>query len=94
MCLFVFSDILLFILLVLSVLIPFTCGDESGSVLRVFYLLIGLSLGCLNVAFFVIGTVIIKCCFQHQRVARDSCFFVVGIILSLLTYFLPIWIWE
>lgn len=93
MCLFAFSDLLLFLLLILSVLLPFT-NFSVPSVLRLFYFFVGLFLVCLNVVFFVIGTLIVKCFFQHQRIIRDLCFFVGGILLLLLIYFLPIWIWE
>ena len=76
MCLFVLSDIFLFVLLILSLLLPvITSSDELGSVLFLFCFSIGLFLVCLNAVFFVIGTVIVKRFFQHRRITRDGCFF-------------------
>lgn len=94
MCLFVLSDIFLFVLLILSLLLPvITSSDELGSVLFLFCFSIGLFLVCVNAAFFVIGTVIVKRFFQHRRITRDGCFFGGGVILFLFIYFLPSWVW-
>ena len=53
MCLFVLSDIFLFVLLILSLLLPvITSSDGLGSVLFLFCFSIGLFLVCLNAVFF------------------------------------------